>query len=102
MNTFVPKQFVILFVGWIVLEVLSPDEWRLLIGPFLTTKSLVMFLLTMQQVRASTSQTFNVSAFFLMTFVGYVIVYGGEAADLAKKENRPTGKQRRTSLQKRG
>lgn len=92
MSSFMAKQFVVLFIGWLILQVLSPDEWRLLIGPFLTTKSLVMFLLAMQQVKNSNSSTMNVVAFFLMVFVGYVIVYGGEAADLQQKGKLGKGK----------
>lgn len=95
MSGFVAKQFVVLFVGWIILEVLSPDEWRHLIGPFLTTKSLVIFYLVSKQT-PGVMPTNNTVGFFLMTFVGYVIVYGGETAALRRRRQGSRQKTRKT------
>lgn len=80
MSGFVAKQFVVLFVGWLILEVLSPNEWRSLIGPFLTTKSLMIFYLASRQT-PGVLPTNNSVSFFLMTFIGYIIVYGEGTSD---------------------
>lgn len=94
MSDFVAKQFVVLFVGWLILDVLSPDEWRTLIGPFLTVKSLVMFYLVSRQT-PGIMPTNNTVGFFLMTFIGYIIVHGGESTDLRRRRQGKGGNQAR-------
>lgn len=39
------KKFVITFVGWLILQILSPEEWHRVIRPFLIVESTAIFLL---------------------------------------------------------
>lgn len=43
------QQFIVGFVGWLILQVLSPKEWYNAIGTFLTLEATSLFLLSSLQ-----------------------------------------------------